>query len=81
MLTTCGNTTTKKEDGTVNFITRIFIYLLRYVLCWGVPGLYQAYADMVKAYEMLFGICKITAYLLLRESDKFDFIKETDVTL
>jgi hypothetical protein len=66
----------KKEDGTVNFITKIFICLLRYVF-WDV----QACADMVKAYNMLFGRRKTTAYLLLRESDNFDFIKEIDVTL
>jgi hypothetical protein len=38
-------------------------------------------AGMVKAYKMLFVRRKPIAYLLLRESDKFDFIKDIDVTL
>jgi hypothetical protein len=38
-------------------------------------------ADMIKAYQMLFGRRKAIAYLLLRESDKFDFIKDIGMTL
>lgn len=44
-------------------------------------NLQQAYADMINNYKMLFGKREGAAYLLLRENDKFHFVKKYGVTL